>query len=86
MKADELRVALAQVVNDWSRRPFSELAEMQFPIAYSIGKRGTPGSFQVEITLLEQSENEIHLAITIDDGGLRSFLPVADSVVVKRSS
>ena len=84
VKKRELQKVADEIAAKWESRPFVDLAALTYPVTFVQGSRAQRNFIQIEVCLLEKDENLIHLSISVDDGGFRSFFPVTSSVIVKR--
>ena len=86
MNQTEAEKLLSEQLTQFSSRSHSELArlvETHYVEAFEV--RGTSGtSYQIEIQFFwdEQPGQVIRVAGTIDDGGIRAFVPLSDSVLI----
>lgn len=81
MKRRELRRHLINICAELSRRDYSEWDPQQFPMTFQRTVDDTQCS--VELTLLEYTSEYIHIGVSIDLGGLGSYIPVSSSVIAK---
>jgi hypothetical protein len=66
----------------WNNKSYQELVSLTYPVVYEREKRGEPGWYEVEITLLEKNDQYVHIGVAVSSGGLSSFLPKSTSVIV----
>jgi hypothetical protein len=77
-----LTAKVKEEAEQWGRKTYPELASIKYPHTYCVGKEGTPDAYQVEVVLLEKNDRYIHVAIAVSNGGLSSFFPKSESVIV----
>jgi hypothetical protein len=83
MNRDTLRRCLEREVDEWAAIPAAELEErLKDGCSYQRGEAA--GEYQVEAMLLECTPEYLHVSISVDDGGLRAFLPLTQSFLVFR--
>jgi hypothetical protein len=82
MDKDDLRECFRREVDRWSAMPFDALlAGLAEVVAYT-GEG--PDFYQVEVQLLECEPEYVHVAVAVDDGGWRAFVPLSASFLVYR--
>jgi len=66
-------------VQRWSAMPYQELiAALNDTEVYEVERDGE--KYQVEVSLLENTERHLHVAVTVDDGSLpASIVPACQS-------
>ena len=84
-RREEWRKVLASEIERWSGKSFeqliSELRELQ---AYEVELDGR--EYQVEVEILENTADYLHVAVAVDDGSLpASIVPVTDSFICQKS-
>jgi hypothetical protein len=70
----------------WSALPYDQLvSRLSKTNIYELEQDAQ--KYQVEIEVLENTAEYVHIAISVDDGSVpASFLPVTDSFITKRSN
>lgn len=82
MTRDQLKECLRREVEMWSAKAFGTLvAELAEIAAYQVEG---PEPYQVEVQLLEENEEYVHVSIAVDDGGLNALAPPCASFLVYR--
>jgi uncharacterized protein YqiB (DUF1249 family) len=82
MKRSDLRQCLRREMEVWSAKPFSVLiAELGGIAAYQVDGAEP---YQVEVQIIEQNADSVHVAIAVDDGGLSAFVPPSAGFLVYR--
>ncbi len=80
-------VAARKVLKEWVTRlravPYRELAARVDSVTNDEVARDSERSWQVEVQVLwdDEPEGNIRVTASIDDGGLRAFVPVTDGFV-----
>lgn len=80
--ARALTVKMKEEAEQWGRKAYRELAALNYPYIYNVGEKGSPDYYQVEVVLLEKNERYIQVSVAVSNGGLSSFFPKSESVVV----
>jgi hypothetical protein len=81
MKRKILKQVCHDIANELSRHSYHYWKEQAFPNAFE-RKIGNV-SVCVELVLLEDEKNYLHIAVAVDDGGaLTSIFPVSSSFIV----
>src|SRR5690348_3638713 len=83
-RAEWSRVLDAEVAR-WSQRPWEQLlTELQEGRAYQVEVDSKP--YQVEVVLLENTQEYVHVIVAVDDGTLpRSLMPLTHSFVKQKN-
>lgn len=74
--------AARRVLNEWLGRlraaPYRELAARAGSVTNDEVARDSERSWQVEIEVqwVDEPDGDVRVAVTVDDGGLRAFVPV----------
>lgn len=82
----KLAAKLRAEMERWGQKSYAELLAIEYPHAYSVGKTGEPGCYEVEAVLLEKNDEYVHVAIAVSHGGLSAFFPKASSVIAYRNA
>lgn len=78
-----LQAHLRRETDEWAAKSFETLrAELRDVVAYERG--GGDDAYQVEVQLLEDEEEYLHVGLAVDDGGWRAFAPFCSSFLVYR--
>jgi hypothetical protein len=81
MDKENLSRYLRREVDRWSAKTYQILkVELSDVVSYSVDK-GTE-FYQVEVHLLESEPAYLHVAVAVDDGLWRAFLPLSTSFLV----
>jgi hypothetical protein len=85
-RREQWRKVLDQEVQRWSAMPYEQLMPAwQDCGAYEV--EFDAEKYQVEVEMLENTEEYIHLVVAVDDGSLpASLLPVTRSFIRRRPS
>ena len=77
------RKVLEAEVQRWSALPYAQLiARLRTQTVYKV-EQGSR-TYQVEIDVLENTTEYVHVAISVDDGSIPcSFFPVTDSFITE---
>jgi hypothetical protein len=79
-----LREVVAQWVGELEKEPYGYWAAQVYPIARQTEYQGCP--IQVEIDKLEQTDDYIHVLVSVDDGKLPSAcFPASASLIIKKA-
>jgi hypothetical protein len=83
MTEAQLRELLSEETLTWAERsPADIVAELAKPQTYS---RGAGANWhEIEVTLLEATDDYIHVQTSIHDGGLVSLTPITSSFLIYR--
>ena len=78
------RVLDAEVAH-WSRMPWAQLVtELQEVRAYQVQVESKP--YQVEVELLENTQDYVHVIVAVDDGTLpKSLMPLTHSFLKEKN-
>jgi hypothetical protein len=81
MEVDELTRRLEQEVEIWCRKDYPTLRkELEKIVTY---ERGEGASwYEVEVQLLENKSEYLHIGIAVDDGGRRVYKPLCHSFLI----
>ncbi len=80
MKKEKLMKVLLEEKEKYIKKSFEELSQIKESITYECGKGDN--WYQVEVQLLENLDEYVHVSIAVDDGGfLRSLSPYTDSFI-----
>jgi len=73
-------------IHRWSRLPYEQLiSQLSTMDVYEV--ECDSKKYQVEIELLENTEEYVHVVVSVDDGNLpTSILPATDSFITKKPS
>jgi hypothetical protein len=84
-RRQQWRKVLEAEMHIWSALPYDELASrLSKATVYELEQDAQ--NYQIEIEVLENTPEYVHVAISVDDGSVpASFLPVTDSFITKRS-
>ena len=80
-------VAARKVLNAWLAKlravPYKELAARVDSVTNDEVARDSERSWQVEVQVLwdDEPDGNIRVTVSIDDGGLRAFVPMTDGFV-----
>jgi hypothetical protein len=67
----------------WSALPYDELVSRLSRTNYEVERDSQ--TYQIEIDVLENTPDYVHVAISVDDGSIpASFWPMMDSFITKR--
>jgi hypothetical protein len=81
MEADELRRCLDQEVEAWCQKDHATLRKkLDKVVTYTRGEG--PSWYEVEVQLLEDETEYVHVGIAVDDGGQRVHKPICHSFLV----
>jgi hypothetical protein len=85
-RREQWRKVLDLEVQRWSAMPYDQfLSALRDKQAYEVVFDSKP--YQVEIDILENTEQYVHVAVAVDDGSLpASILPVIDSFIRNKPS
>jgi hypothetical protein len=85
-RRDQWRKVLDSEIHRWSRLSYEQLiSQLSTTDVYKVEHDSK--SYQVEIEVLEDTGNYLHVAISVDDGSLpASLLPATDSFIFKKPS
>lgn len=84
MKRRILKQLCHDITLDLGREPYSHWSQVSFPVVYTEEREGCV--LNVELVLLEDEEEYVHIAVNVDTGGLiDSFAPVGDSFITKKA-
>lgn len=84
MKSKVLEQALEHEVEDWRAMPFDELRSRPVRPHSYFAEMGD-GKLQVEVQLLENLDDRLHVMVSVDDSSLfRAMFPVSASFLVHR--
>jgi hypothetical protein len=80
-RREQWRPVLDAEVKKWSTKSWAELVdELPGEVAYEVQFGGK--QYQVEVQLLENTEKEVHVAVSVDDGSVpASFRPLSSSFI-----
>jgi hypothetical protein len=79
----ERKRRLADELDQWCRKGYgSLLEELRDVVAYESGDASN--RYQVEVQLLERTPKYVHVSLSLNDGGWRSFVPLSTSFLVYR--
>jgi hypothetical protein len=80
-RREEWRKVLESEMKRWSAKSCSQLiSELHEPQAYDV--EFDSKKYQVEVELLENTEQYLHVSVAVDDGSLPAYiLPVTDSFI-----
>lgn len=81
---EQLRKILENEIKLWSAKPWEQLlADLSDSQDYQI--HVDSHTYQVEVDLLENTDEYVHVGIGVDDGRLpSSIFPVSDSFILKK--
>jgi hypothetical protein len=82
MRRAAMKRLAEEIAGEVSSRPYSHWRAQRFPVCFSRTFEGR--ELQVELDLLEQKEEYIHIGIAVDDGKLSAFFPASTSVIIHR--
>jgi len=68
----ELEGLLRIEVDHWATMRYPELRRFRYPIIARRGTAGKEGFYQVEVVLLEDTTDYLHVSVAVDDGGAPS--------------
>jgi hypothetical protein len=81
METDELKRRLNQEVETWCRKDYTTLRnELGKVVTYARGEG--PSWYEVEVQLLEDKSEYVHIGIAVDDGGRTVYKPICHSFLV----
>ena len=82
MDQSELIGCLKQELEQWSKKPYAALiAELKEEVVYERGEGAE--RCQVEVQLLENTPEYVHVSVAVDDGTFRRFIsPMSTSFLV----
>ena len=86
MDRDEARQVFAQEMADLTRRSYQELVDVLLNKPQTVEKTGPSGTrYQVELEAWwdEKPNGVLRVTGAIDDGGLRAFAPLTESLLVR---
>ena len=83
-KRQSWRRILDVEMQKWSSMSYDELVHrLQELQDYRV--KGEPHDYQVEVQLLEKTQEYVHVMVAVDDGTLpQSLVPVSDSFICRR--
>lgn len=81
---DQMRKILENEMKLWSAKPFEQLvADLKEAQNYEV--KADSVLYQVEVDLLENTKEYVHVGIAVDDGHfLSSIFPLSDSFIVRK--
>lgn len=83
MTRDELQECLRAELVKWSAIPLSELeSRIRANGVYEVKSPG--GDYQVEVQVLENTPDYLHVSVAVDGGGLSAFKPLTGSFIAYR--
>lgn len=84
-RREKWRQVLASEVERWSAKPWAQLvAELSDVQAYEL--EFDSKAYQVEVELLENTAEHIHVMVAVDDGSLpASISPVSDGFILEKT-
>jgi len=82
MKKSKLQEILRREIDKYASKSYKELTEISESIVYQGNEEGE--FFQVEILLLENKMDYVHVGVSVDDGSFirTTFWPVSSSFLV----
>lgn len=84
MKRRILKQICHEISRELGQKPYSHWSQANFPIVYTEERKGC--ALTVEIVLLEDEKDYMHIAVNVDAGGLiDSFAPAGDSFIIKKA-
>ena len=88
MNREEARQVLAQVVSRYQARTYDDLLYLlDAPDTSDItAESGTNYQLEVQAVWDDEEGGSLRVVGSIDDGGLRAFLPITEDFVVDRSA
>lgn len=85
LRRRDLRQLVRQISKDVERKPMSYWSAVEFP--HSFTECACGAEIDVEIVLLEETDDYFHLGVSISDAGwLSQFLPVSTPAIVRAPS
>lgn len=84
MKKEMLKKVLEQEKEKYESKTYEELANLEDPLAYE--RETKYGKCQIEIQKLEKNKDFIRISISVDDGGLRAFMPLSTNFLIYREN
>jgi len=83
-RREQWRKVLNAEIHRWSCLPYDQLiSQLKTTEVYEVEHDFK--KYQIEIEVLEDKENYVHIAISVDDGNLpASLLPATDSFICKK--
>lgn len=84
MNEDEARAILAQELQAWRGRPYAALAAAVGDSWYAevIDPSGARSQLEVNAVWDDRPARNVRVIGSIDDGGLRAFVPLSDDFIV----
>jgi hypothetical protein len=82
MKKTELKKILNTEVDNWAKKPYSEFLDLALEMNVYYEQGEGDSYYQVEVTMLEYTEDYVHIAISVNDGGWRAFKPLSHDFLV----
>lgn len=82
----EWQPVLEAAVERWSALTYEQiLSEIKGQECYQVECQGT--QYNVEVQILENTKDYIHVAVSVDDGSLpTSFRPLSESFIVRKEA
>lgn len=82
MNKNDLKECLRVEVERWCAKSFDALVAELADVVACTGEGSV--FYQVEVQLLERQPEYVHVAVAVDDGGVRAFMPLSTSFLVYR--
>lgn len=84
-KRDEWRPVLEAEVRRWSQIPWEQIEHL-LPESQAYEVAQDTKKYQVEVTLLEDTDTHIRLSVAVDDGVLlHAMFPLSQTVVLSKT-
>jgi len=80
MKKEYLRRALQAEVDAQALKSYDEFMQLDEEIVHEKGRGDN--WYQVEVQVLEKTEEYVHVSVSVDDGGWRAFFPLTRSFLI----
>ena len=84
VQREQWRSVLNSEVQRWSALPYDQIvSELKDVQGYEIEMDSK--IYQVEVQLLENTDQYLHVSVSVDDGSLRgAFRPLSESFIIKK--
>ena len=80
MKRRELKAICADLIEQFSKRPYKEWKMKDYPIDFELEINNE--LIQVELNMLENNPDYVQIGVAVNDRGLSSFFPVGRTFIV----
>ena len=84
MKRKDLQAFCRAKAEEFERMGYAHWKKQSYPIATEVSVGGK--TLQVEVDLLEDTDDCLHIGISVDDGGLSAYFPPSTSFIVRKDA